>query len=62
MSRTPTILPLIANLKKHTINPANLATWTHASIATTKGHPRRKDDRLWYSTGQTLLLGLGTGQ
>ncbi|CAL9005991.1 unnamed protein product [Prunus brigantina] len=106
MSRTPTILPLIADSKKHVINPADPTTRTHAFIATTKdstfhtssqkfawiinsgamdhmtfdpsqlisrksstqvaasnanGHPHRKDDWLWYSTGQILLLRLGTG-
>ncbi|CAL8118660.1 unnamed protein product [Prunus armeniaca] len=37
MSRTPTILPLIANSQKHTVNPADSATRTHTSIITTKG-------------------------
>ncbi|CAL2239857.1 unnamed protein product [Prunus armeniaca] len=37
MSRTPTILPLIANSQKHTVNPADSATRTHTSIVTTKG-------------------------
>ncbi|CAL9006009.1 unnamed protein product, partial [Prunus brigantina] len=36
MSRTPTILPLIADSKKHVINPADPTTRTHAFIATTK--------------------------
>ncbi|CAL2270443.1 unnamed protein product [Prunus armeniaca] len=37
MSRTPMILPLIADSKKHAVNPAGRATRTHTSIATTKG-------------------------
>ncbi|CAL8167696.1 unnamed protein product [Prunus armeniaca] len=37
MSRTPMILPLIADSKKHAVNPAGRATRTHTSIATTEG-------------------------
>ncbi|CAL8152106.1 unnamed protein product [Prunus armeniaca] len=37
MSGTPTILPLIVDSKKNVVNPADPATRTHASIATTKG-------------------------
>ncbi|KAI5339119.1 hypothetical protein L3X38_018391 [Prunus dulcis] len=37
MSRTPTILHLIADSQKHVVNPADPATRTPASITTTKG-------------------------
>ncbi|CAL2255062.1 unnamed protein product [Prunus armeniaca] len=37
MLGAPTILPFIADSKKNAVNPADLATRTHASIATTKG-------------------------
>ncbi|KAI5328622.1 hypothetical protein L3X38_028019 [Prunus dulcis] len=33
---------------------------TSSMVSNANGHPHRKDDWLWYSAGQTLLLGLGT--
>ncbi|KAI5314011.1 hypothetical protein L3X38_043187 [Prunus dulcis] len=43
MSGTPTILPLIADSQKHAVNPADSATRTHASIATTKAQEENRE-------------------
>ncbi|KAI5339964.1 hypothetical protein L3X38_019238 [Prunus dulcis] len=45
MSKTPTILPLIADSKKYAVNPADPATLTHTSIATTKGSTFHKSSQ-----------------
>ncbi|CAL8999933.1 unnamed protein product [Prunus brigantina] len=45
MSGTLMILPLIADSQKHAVNPADMATRTYASIATTKGSTFHKSSQ-----------------
>ncbi|KAI5352092.1 hypothetical protein L3X38_004983 [Prunus dulcis] len=66
MSGAPTILTLIVDSQKHAINPANSATWTHASIATTKvaNHPLRQWCLMLMDilTGNTIDCGTRRGK
>ncbi|KAI5318029.1 hypothetical protein L3X38_037737 [Prunus dulcis] len=54
MSGTPTIHSLLADSQKHAVTHSKPYTWTRASIATTKGHPYRKDD--WCGTRRGKLF------
>ncbi|CAL9006017.1 unnamed protein product, partial [Prunus brigantina] len=65
MSRNPTILPLIADSKKHVINPADPTTRTHAFIATTKDstfHTSSQKFAWIINSGKTIGCGTRRGK